>query len=168
MGNTSVVVSLLSGSLARDVIVSLRSLNSTAMGKFPYELTISRYLCAFVGIQWLYYLMFSFNPAGMDFPDTSTDLTFNATSTTQTVMVSILNDVVPEDMLEYFSLILTSTDPAVTLNPMTANVTIIDDMDSKYHLTSAVSYLHTHILYTVLVCMYQIYFLLICSGYNWV
>ena len=99
----------------------------------------------------------------MDFLDASTDLTFNATSTTQTVMVSILNDVVPEDMLEYFSLILTSTDPAVTLNPVTANVTIIDDMDSKYHLTSAVSY-----LYTVLVCMYQIYFLLICSGYNWV
>ena len=111
-------------------------------------------------------MMFSFNPAGMDFPDTSTDLTFNATLTTQTVMVSILNDVVPEDMLEYFSLILTSTDPAVTLNPVTANVTIIDDMDSKYHLTSAVSYLY--ILYTVLVCMYQIYFLLICSGYNWV
>ena len=113
-------------------------------------------------------MMFSFNPAGMDFPDTSTDLTFNATLTTQTVMVSILNDVVPEDTLEYFSLILTSTDTAVTLNPVTANVTIIDDMDSKYHLTSAVSYLHTHILYTVLVCMYQIYFLLICSGYNWV
>ena len=67
----------------------------------------------------------------MDYPDTSTDLKFNSTSTTQTVMVSIFNDVVPEDMLEYFSLILTSTDPAVTLNPMTANVTIIDDMDSK-------------------------------------
>ena len=84
-------------------------------------------------MQRLYYMMFSFNPAGMDFPDTSTDLTFNSSSTTQTVMVSILNDVVPEDMLEYFSLILTSTDPAVTLNPMTANVTIIDDMDSKYY-----------------------------------
>ena len=78
-------------------------------------------------------MMFSFNPAGMDFPDTSTDLTFNSSSTTQTVMVSILNDVVPEDMLEYFSLILTSTDAAVTLSPMTANVTIIDDMDSKYY-----------------------------------
>ena len=67
----------------------------------------------------------------MDYPDTSTDLTFNSSSTTQNVMVSILDDLIPEDMLEYFSLILTSTDPAVTLNPMTANVTIIDNMDSK-------------------------------------
>jgi len=78
-------------------------------------------------------MMFSLNPAGMDFPDTSTNLTFNSSSRTQTVMVSILNDVVPEDMLEYFSLMLTSTDPAVTLNPATANVTIIDDTDSKYY-----------------------------------
>ena len=78
-------------------------------------------------------MMFSLNPAGMDFPDTLTDLTFSSSSTTQTVMVSILNDVVPEDMLEYFSLMLTSTDPAVTLNPATANVTIIDDSDSKYY-----------------------------------
>ena len=69
----------------------------------------------------------------MDFLDTSANLTFNSTSTTQTVMVSILDDLIPEEMLEYFSLILTSTDPAVTLSPMTANVTIIDDMDSKYY-----------------------------------
>ena len=84
-------------------------------------------------MQRLYCMMFSLNPAGMDFPDTLTDLTFSSSSTTQTVVVSILNDVVPEDMLEYFSLILTSTDPAVTLNPATANVTIIDDSDSKYY-----------------------------------
>ena len=50
MGNTSVVVSLLSGSLARDVIVSLQTLNITATGESPNELTISRYLCANVGI----------------------------------------------------------------------------------------------------------------------
>ena len=69
----------------------------------------------------------------MDFLDTSTNLTFNSTSTTQNVMVSILDDLIPEEMLEYFRLILTSTDPAVTLSPMTANVTIIDDVDSKYY-----------------------------------
>ena len=102
--------------------------------------------------------MFSFNLAGMDFPDTSTDLTFNATSTTQTVMVSILNDVVPEDMLEYFSLILTSTDTAVTLNPVIANVTIIDDMDSKYHLTQVCSELFAYTnavqyIYCILYCV---------------
>ena len=71
-------------------------------------------------------------------------------------MVSILDDLIPEDMLEYFSVILTSTDPAVTLNPMTANVTIIDDMDSKYHLTSAVSYC-IHIYCILYLCVSDIF-----------
>ena len=73
------------------------------------------------------------NPAGMDFPKTSLDLTFSPSSTTKTVTVPILNDAVPEDMLEYFSLVLMSTDPAVSLNPKIANITIIDDSDSKYN-----------------------------------
>ena len=70
----------------------------------------------------------------MDFPNTSLHLTFSPSSTTQTVMVSILNDAVPEDMLEYFSLVLMSTDSAVSLNPKIANITILDDSDSKFHL----------------------------------
>ena len=67
----------------------------------------------------------------MDFPNASLDLTFSPSSTTQTVMVSILNDAVPEDVLEYFSLVLMSTDPAVSLDPVIANVTIVEDSDSK-------------------------------------
>ena len=59
----------------------------------------------------------------------SISLTFNISSPTQTVMVPILNDMVPEDF-EYFSLVLVSNDPAVTLNPATANITLIDDLDS--------------------------------------
>ena len=74
--------------------------------------------------------------AGMDFPNTSLDLTFSPSSPTQSVMVPILNDAVTEDMLEYFSLFLMSTDPAVSLNPKTANITIIDDSDSKCHQMS--------------------------------
>ena len=73
----------------------------------------------------------SLNTAGMDFPNTSLDLTYSPSSTTQTVMVPILNDDVPEYMLEYFSLVLMSTDLAVSLNPMIANITIVDDNDSK-------------------------------------
>lgn len=69
----------------------------------------------------------------MDFQDTSIDLTFNSSSSTQTAMVSIVNDAVLEDTLEYFSLIMTSTDSALTLHPMTANIYIRDDIDSKYH-----------------------------------
>ena len=48
--------------------------------------------------------------------------------------MSILNDAVPENMLEYFSLVLMSTDPAVSLNPVIANIIIVDDNESKYYL----------------------------------
>ena len=68
---------------------------------------------------------------GMDFSDTSLDLTFSPSSTNNTVMVSIFNGSVTEDMFEYFSLVLMSTDSAVSLNPMIANITIVDDNDSK-------------------------------------
>ena len=77
------------------------------------------------------YVVLSLNVAGMDFLNTSLDLVFSPSSTTQTVMVPIFNDVVPEDVLEYFSLVLMSTDPAVSLNPKIANITIVDDSDSK-------------------------------------
>ena len=70
---------------------------------------------------------------GVDFPNISIDLTFNTTSPTQTVMVSILNDMVPED-LEYFRVALMSNDPTITLNPETANITVVDDIDSKLKL----------------------------------
>ena len=130
VGSVSVVVSLLSGILGRDVIVSLQTINGLAVGeslnKLAYILTgytaiLLRFKCMIV----------SFNAAGMDFPDTSLDLTFSPSSTTQTVMVPILDDAVPEDMLEYFSLALMSNDPAVSLNPINANITIVDDSDGK-------------------------------------
>ena len=77
-------------------------------------------------------MVLSHNTAGMDFSITSLDLTFSPSSLTQTVMVSILNDGVLENMLEYFSLVLMSTDPAVFLNPKIANITIVDDSDCKF------------------------------------
>ena len=80
----------------------------------------------------------------MDFSNTSLSLTFSPSSTTQTVVVPILNDAVPEDMLEYFSVVLMSTDPAVSLNPMIANITILDDSDSKLSVVCC--------LYTQLIC----------------
>ena len=66
---------------------------------------------------------------GMDFPNISIDLTLNTSSPARTVMVPILNDMVPED-LEYFMLALMSNDPAVTFNPVTANINVLDDIDS--------------------------------------
>ena len=68
--------------------------------------------------------------AAVDFPDISINRTFNISSPTQTVMVPILNDMAVED-LEYFSLALMSSDPDVTLNPASANITIVDDTDSE-------------------------------------
>ena len=79
----------------------------------------------------LIFVVFSLNTAEMDFTNISLDLTFSPSLTTQTVMVPILNDAVTEDMLEYFSLVLMSTDPAVSLNPKIANITIVDDSDGK-------------------------------------
>ena len=76
-------------------------------------------------------LTLSFNAVGMDFSNTSLNLMFSPSSTTKNVMVPIHNDAVPEDMLEYFSLVLMSTDPAVSLNPKIANITILDDSDSE-------------------------------------
>ena len=77
-------------------------------------------------------MVLSHNTAGMDFPNTSLDLMYSPSSTTLSLMVSILNDAVLEDMLEYFSLVLMSTDPGVFLNPKIANITIVDDGDSKF------------------------------------
>ena len=81
---------------------------------------------------------------GMDFLNMSIDLTFKASSPSQTVMVPIVNDTVPED-IEYFILSLMSNDPAVALNPVTASINILDDIDSTLKqadvLNSALSYL---------------------------
>ena len=152
-GSVSVTVFLISGILARDAIVSLQTLNGTASGKLlnPSQVMLMRYnshaihkheleslnKLAYINTGYaaillrLKCMIVSFNTAGMDFPNTSLDLTFSPSSTTQTVIVPIFNDAVTEDMLEYFSLFLMSTDPAVSLNPKIANITIVDDSDSK-------------------------------------
>ena len=77
-------------------------------------------------------MVLSLNAAGMDFSNTSLDLTYSPSSLVQNLMVSILNDGALEDMLEYFSLVLMSTDPAVSLDPLIANITVVDDSDGKF------------------------------------
>ena len=155
-GSVSITVSMLPGTLGRDVIVSLKTMNGTAIG------TSAKILQEF-HIQLRTFFL-SLNTAGMDFPNTSLHLTFSPSSPTQTVMVPILNDAVTEDMLEYFSLVLMSTDSAVSLNPMIANITILDDNDSKYchaDVHSKHACMHRSV-YCGLDCS-----LLTCSDYNW-
>ena len=125
------------------MIASLRTINGMAVGELLNKLSsfLTGYATILLRVKCV---IFSLNTAGMDFLNTSLDLTFSPSSTTQTVMVPILNDAVTEDMLEYFSLVLMSTDPAVSLNPLIANITIVDDSDGKYPYLSV----ETHLLYT--------------------
>ena len=67
--------------------------------------------------------------AGMDYASVSRCLTFNAAVTTQVVEVYIIDDHVVEHS-EIINLTLTSTDPAVIINPSTSTITI-EDVDSK-------------------------------------
>ena len=127
-GSVSVAVSLQNGILARDVVVTLQTLDGTAMGEFLWRSQYSHGVLTMEPVKSS--IIFIPKPiGGMDFPTISIDLTFKASSPSQTVMVPILNDMVPED-LEYFILSLMSNDPAVTLYPVTATVNILDDIDS--------------------------------------
>ena len=70
----------------------------------------------------------------MDYVVTSSDLTFNGATSSQTVTIPILEDNSVEGS-ETIDVTLTSADPAVILNPSSASVTI-EDNDSKrwlYH-----------------------------------
>ena len=63
----------------------------------------------------------------MDYTAVSENLTFNATVSFHMVTIPILDDLIVERS-EVFTLALTSTDPAVILNP--SSITI-EDEDSK-------------------------------------
>ena len=62
----------------------------------------------------------------MDYIVTSSDLTFDAATSSQTVTIPILEDHLFEGS-EIIIVTLTSTDPAAILNPSSASVTIEDN-----------------------------------------
>ena len=69
--------------------------------------------------------------AGEEYTPVSTNVTFNAIRSTQTVNIPILdNEIVADSTM--FSASLTTADPAAILNPASANITIEDD-DSEKH-----------------------------------
>ena len=69
--------------------------------------------------------------AGEEYTPVSTNVTFNVTTPTHTVNISILdNEIVADSTV--FSVSLTSADPAAILNPASADITIEDD-DSEKH-----------------------------------
>ena len=66
-------------------------------------------------------------PAGIEYIHVSTDVTLNGGISTQMVTIPILDNTIVEDST-LFNVILTTTDPAVVLNPTTADVTIEDEV----------------------------------------
>ena len=67
--------------------------------------------------------------ATVDYVVTSSDLTFDAATSSETVTIPILEDSLVEGS-EIVIVTLTSADPAAILNPSTASVTI-EDNDGK-------------------------------------
>ena len=77
----------------------------------------------------------SFNAADMDFNETSIQLTFTPFNrvmgdTVQCVNISTLDDAEVEE-LEYFRVLLNTSDPDVILNTSTARVAIRDMVSSE-------------------------------------
>ena len=71
--------------------------------------------------------------AGEEYTPVSTSVTFNASTQTQTVNISILdNEIVAGSTM--FSVSLTSADPAAILNPASADINIEDDDGEKVQM----------------------------------
>ena len=121
-GGVSITVSVQNGALDRDVIVTLSTVNGTAMCKFQYG---TQSQLAFISPT------FSYCIAGEEYTTVSTSVTFNASTSTQRVNIPILdNEIVAGSTM--FSVSLTSADPAAILNPASANITIEDDDSEKF------------------------------------
>ena len=69
------------------------------------------------------------SPAGEEYTPVSTNVIFSNSTSTQTVDIPILDNVIVADPT-VFSVTLTSNDTAVVLGPASANITI-EDEDSK-------------------------------------
>ena len=80
----------------------------------------------FVNVKFIESHFSHIHAASVDYTVTSSDLTFNTTTSSQTVTIPILEDNFVEDF-ETIIVTLMSADPAVILDPSSASVTIEDD-----------------------------------------
>ena len=115
-GSVSVTLSVQDETLDRDVIVTMTTMNGTAMRESQKELIIIP----------LSLLAFLISPAGMQYTHVPANIIFNADISTQMVTIPILDNIIVADPMS-FSVVLTSADSAVVLHPATADVTIEDD-----------------------------------------
>ena len=72
-------------------------------------------------------------PASTDYTALSRSLVFNGATGSQTVLIPIQDDMVVENQFESFSIRLSTSDSAVMLDPVSANVTV-EDNDSELSL----------------------------------
>ena len=117
-GSVSVTLSVHTGTLDRDVLVTLTTMNGTAMCE---SLKVLRDRYPVVNL-----LVFLISPAGKQYSPISTDVTFNAGISIQVVIIPIVDNMMVK-VSTLFRVVLTSTDSAVVLHPATADVTIEDD-----------------------------------------
>ena len=123
-GSVDVTVAV-QGSLGRNVVVTLSTVDGTATGGCSYYYTL---------VTVVYHSTPLFlSPAPGDYTAiTNMQLTFNASMMSQTVMITIADGAVVEGP-ETFSVTLETSDTAVMLDPMTAAVNIREDNDSKLY-----------------------------------
>ena len=125
-GSVNVTVNILNGTLARDVhvllITSLTDSTATGIEFLKNSLLQIICLCNFNELILIHLAM-------VDYTVTSSDLTFDAAPSSQTVTIPTLDDTIVEGS-ETIIVTLASTDPAAILNPRSASVTI-EDNDGK-------------------------------------
>ena len=122
-GYVIITLSVQIGALDRDVVVTSSNVNGTAMCKFLKQLKSTMAASMLI----LHCLISS---AGEEYTHVSTNVTFNASTSTHKVNIPILdNEIVADSTM--FSVSLTSADPAAILNPASADITIEDDDSEK-------------------------------------
>jgi len=125
-GGVNVTLSLLSGTLARELsVVLVTSLNDgTATGGIVFV----AFMCSVV-LKCNALNPFLIILAMLDYGFTSIEVTFSATTSSQVVTVAILEDTILESS-ETINVTLMSVDPAAILNPASVVITI-EDNDGK-------------------------------------
>ena len=125
-GGVNVTLSMLSGTLARALsVVLVTSLNDgTATGGIVFV----AFMCSVI-LKYNDFKPFLITLATLDYSFTSSEVTFSATTSSQVVTIPILEDTIVESS-ETINVTLMSVDPAATLNPASAVITI-EDNDGK-------------------------------------
>ena len=126
-GNVSITLSVQNEVLDRDVIVTLSTVNGTALCESlkPLHLKMQFHWHPY---QYTHCIIY---PAGIDYEAVTTNLTFNVSTSAQVVTIFIFDDLMVENY-KSFHVTLATFDTAATLRLQTTSVTIRNN-DSKLY-----------------------------------